>query len=32
VRRRLKLVAQDIGESAFAGFDDDAGVVGDQLA
>ena len=28
----LELVAQDVGESAFAGFDDGAGVVGDQPA
>ena len=32
VRRRLELGAQDVGESAFAGFDDGAGVVGDQPA
>jgi hypothetical protein len=32
VRRRVELGAQDIGESAFAGFDDGAGVVGDQPA
>ena len=32
VRRRIELGAQDIGESAFAGFDDGAGVVGDQPA
>jgi len=32
VRRRLELVAQDVGESAFSGFDDGAGVVGDQPA
>ena len=28
----LELGAQDVGESAFAGFDDGAGVVGDQPA
>ena len=27
---RVKFVAQDIGESAFAGFDDGAGMMGDQ--
>ena len=32
VRRRLELVAQDVGESAFVGFDDGAGVMGDQSA
>ena len=32
VRRRLELEAQDVGESAFAGFDDGAGVMGDQPA
>ena len=32
VRRRVELVPQDAGESAFAGFDDGAGVVGDQPA
>ena len=32
VRCRVELRAQDIGESAFAGFDDGAGVVGDQAA
>ena len=32
LRRRLELQAQDIGESAFAGFDDGAGVMGDQPA
>jgi hypothetical protein len=32
VRRRVELGAQDIGESAFAGFDDGAGMVGDQPA
>jgi hypothetical protein len=32
VRCRLELGAQDIGESAFAGFDDGAGVVRDQPA
>ena len=32
VRRGIELVAQDAGESAFAGFDDGAGVVGDQSA
>jgi hypothetical protein len=32
VRRRVELGTQDIGESAFAGFDDGAGVVGDQPA
>ena len=32
VRRGLELQGQDIGESAFAGFDDGAGVVGDQPA
>src|SRR2546429_4348713 len=29
LRRRLKLQAQDLSKSAFAGFDDGAGVVGD---
>ena len=32
LRRRLKLQAQDVSKSAFAGFDDGAGVVGDQSA
>jgi hypothetical protein len=32
VRCRVELVAQGVGESAFAGFDDGAGVVGDQPA
>ena len=32
VRRRLELAAQDVGKSAFAGFDDGAGVMGDQPA
>ena len=32
VRRRLELQAQDVGKSAFAGFDDGAGVMGDQPA
>ena len=32
VRCRVELGAQDVGESAFAGFDDGAGVVGDQPA
>ena len=32
VRRGVELGAQDVGESAFAGFDDGAGVVGDQPA
>src|SRR5690348_1903730 len=32
VRCRVELGAQDAGESAFAGFDDGAGVVGDQPA
>jgi hypothetical protein len=32
VRRGLELKAQDVGESAFAGFDDGAGVMGDQPA
>ena len=32
VRRWLELAAQEVGESAFAGFDDGAGVVGDQPA
>jgi len=31
-RRRIKLAAQDVGESAFAGFDDGAGVMSDQPA
>ena len=30
VRCKVKFVAQDIGESAFAGFDDGAGMMGDQ--
>ena len=29
---RLELQAQDVSESAFAGFDDGVGVMGDQLA
>jgi hypothetical protein len=32
VRRRVELGTQDVGESAFVGFDDGAGVVGDQPA
>ena len=32
LRRGLELQAQDVGESAFAGFDEGAGVVGDQPA
>ena len=32
VRCRVELGTQDIGESAFAGFDDGAGVMGDQPA
>ena len=32
VRRGIELGAQDVSESAFAGFDDGAGVVGDQTA
>jgi hypothetical protein len=32
VRRRFEVQAQDVGESAFVGFDDGAGVMGDQLA
>lgn len=32
VRRRVELLAQDVGKSAFAGFDDGAGVMGDQPA
>ena len=32
VRCSVELGAQDVGESAFAGFDDGAGVVGDQPA
>jgi hypothetical protein len=32
VRRRLELQAQDVGKSAFAGFDDGAGVMRDQPA
>ena len=32
VRCRIELGAQDVGESAFAGFDDGAGVIGDQPA
>src|SRR5271166_3738954 len=32
VRRRIELGTQDIGESAFVGFDDRAGVVCDQSA
>ena len=32
IRGRLELQAQDVGESAFFGFDDGAGVVGDQSA
>ena len=32
MRRGLELQAQDVGESAFAGFDDGAGVMGDQPA
>jgi len=32
VRGRLELEAQDVGKSAFVGFDDGAGVMGDQPA
>ena len=32
VWRRLELEAQDVGKSAFVGFDDGAGVMGDQSA
>jgi hypothetical protein len=32
VQRRIELQAQDVGKSAFAGFDDGAGVMGDQPA
>ena len=32
VRGRLGLQAQDAGKSAFAGFDDGVGVMGDQSA
>ena len=32
VRRRLELTAQDLSKSAFAGFDDRAGVMRDQPA
>jgi hypothetical protein len=32
VRRRLELQAQDVGKSAFAGFEDGVGVMGDQPA
>ena len=32
VWRGLELAGQDVGESAFAGFDEGAGVVGDQPA
>jgi hypothetical protein len=32
VRGRLELQAQDVGESAFVGFDDGVGVVGDEPA
>ena len=32
VRCRVEFVAEDVGESAFAEFDDGAGVVGDQRA
>jgi len=32
VRRWLELAAQQVGESAFAGFDDGAGMMGDQPA
>jgi hypothetical protein len=32
VRCRVELGVQDVGESAFAGFDDGAGVMGDQPA
>ena len=32
VRRGIELQAQDVGKSAFAGFDDGAGVMGDQPA
>jgi hypothetical protein len=32
VRRGLEFQGQDVGESAFGGFDDGAGVMGDQAA
>jgi hypothetical protein len=32
VRRRLALIAQDVGESAFADFNDRTGVMGEQSA
>ena len=32
VRRGIELPAQDVGKSAFAGFDDRAGMMGDQPA
>ena len=32
IRCRLELGAEDVGESAFAGFDDGTGVMGDQPA
>jgi hypothetical protein len=32
VRRRLELTAQDVGKSAFVGFDDRARMIGDQSA
>jgi hypothetical protein len=32
VRGSLELQAQDVGKSAFAGFDDGVGVMGDQPA
>ena len=32
MRGRLELEAQDVGKSAFFGFDDGAGVMGDQAA
>ena len=32
VRRRLKLETQEVGKSAFFGFDDGVGVMGDQSA
>jgi hypothetical protein len=30
MRRRLELAAQDVGKSAFPGFNDGAGVMGDR--
>ena len=32
MRGRLELQAQDVGESAFSGFEDGVGVMGDQSA